>query len=481
MSKTREQLEAQDQKELSKRQAQLAKPEYKGYLLVLCIVIILVHIVDEIASNVGAMVESNAIKPFFPNLDLSTGKAAMTAITTPLGTISMLAPFYKALADKYGRKMFLVVNTLGFAIGMIICYFSTSMVGYALGAAIIMFFIAHDMQVVYIQESAPAKYRATIYALTKGIGTVGMVAVPLLRRVFVDRDASLWKNVYLIPGIAGIAVAVIAYLLSRESKVFLEQRVNHLQQPYEVRHPEKKQLTKEEKKAKKAQAEKSGVFRAISYLFRNNADLRWVTISVIVFAIGMMGITQNINVIMATGMTEQQITNAQSVYAFGYAIIVVIFGLVGDSLGRKTTVMITGVMSIVSFILFVIGVRNGWNSWFIGVLYSGFLGGYWTSQDYMVFMASEKVPTKIRGSVLGALNLLQYIGVAVGMVALTIAEVFISDKQIGIACAISAIPGMIIAMFLIAKFTKETKGADFEALDEESEAELAEFELAETE
>ena len=106
--------------------------------------------------------------------------------------------------------------------------------------------------------------------------------------------------------------------------------------------------------------------------------------------------------------------------------------------------------------------------------YSGFLGGYWTAQDYMVFMASEKVPTKIRGSVLGGLNLLQYIGIFTGMFALTIAQVFISDEWIGVACAISAIPGMIAAMFLIMRMTKETKGTDLESLDEQAEAALTE-------
>ena len=470
--KSRENIEKKDAAELSRREKQLAKPDYKLYLFVLCVVVVLIHIVDEMCTNTPGMVESNAIKAFFPNMDLSTGKAAMTGILTPISMVTMLAPFYKALADKFGRKMFLVVNTMGFGIGMIIACFSTTIVGYGIGYAIIMFFIAHDMQVVYIQESAPPKYRATIYAVTKGIGTIGLVGVPLLRRAFVDNDPTLWKNVYLVPGIAAIIVGVIALLFARESKVFLEQRVNFLKQPYEIRHPEKKKLTKEEKKAAKKQASKTGVFSAIRYLFNNNADLRWTVIAVMVFAVGMMGITANINVIMATGMTEAEITNAQTVYSFGYAIIVVIFGLVGDAFGRKTTVLLNGIMSIVSFLLFVFGVRLGWNSWFMGVLYSGFLGGYWTAQDYIVFMTSEKVPTKIRGSVLGGIGLLQYAGVFVGMLALTIAEVFITDEWIGIACAISAIPAMIISMIIVATRSAETKGADFEAIDAKAEEEL---------
>ena len=473
--KTPEQLQAKDTKELEFRKRQLAKPEYGHYLLVLCIVITLIHIVDEICTNTPSMVESNAIKAFFPNLDLSSGKAAMVAITTPLAGVSMLAPFYKALADKFGRKMFLVVNTVGFALGMIICAFSTTIVGYAAGSAVISFFIAHDMQVVYIQECAPADKRATIYAVTKGLGTIGLVVVPLLRRVYVDANPELWKNVFLIPGLMSLAVAAVALIFTKESKVFLSQRVNHLSQPYEIRHPEpakKEKLTREEKKAKKATAGKSGVFRAIHYLFHHDDDLRWTIIAIMVFGIGMMGITQNINVIMATGMTETEITNAQTVYSFGYAIIVIIFGLVGDTLGRKTTVAVTGIMSIVSFLLFVFGVRLHWNSWLMGVLYSGFLGGYWTAQDYLVFMASEKVPTKIRGSVLGGVSLMQYVGVGAGMMLLTVAEVFITDEWIGIACAISAIPAMIVSLVLAMLKVKETKGADFEALDEEAELEL---------
>ena len=114
--KTREQIELRDRKELSARHKQLAKPDYKLYLLVLCIVVILIHIVDEIATNTPSMVESNAVKQFFPNLDLSTRKAALVAIMTPLGAITMLMPFYKALSDKFGRKIFLVLNTLGFDI-----------------------------------------------------------------------------------------------------------------------------------------------------------------------------------------------------------------------------------------------------------------------------------------------------------------------------------------------------------------------------
>ena len=44
-----------------------------------------------------------------------------------------LVPFYKALADKFGRKPFLVLNTLGMGVGMALAWWSPNMVLYFIG------------------------------------------------------------------------------------------------------------------------------------------------------------------------------------------------------------------------------------------------------------------------------------------------------------------------------------------------------------
>ena len=56
--KTREQIELRDRKELSARQKQLAKPEYKLYLLVLCIMVVLIHIAVQSKETVGTDFEA---------------------------------------------------------------------------------------------------------------------------------------------------------------------------------------------------------------------------------------------------------------------------------------------------------------------------------------------------------------------------------------------------------------------------------------
>ena len=86
-----------------------------------------------------------------------------------------LSIFYKPLSDRFGRKIFLVINTLGMSLGM-----SHNLALYVVGAVIIFFFVPHDMQVVYVMESAPAKHPAKIYSTVKCIEKKRRISTTLL-------------------------------------------------------------------------------------------------------------------------------------------------------------------------------------------------------------------------------------------------------------------------------------------------------------
>ena len=456
-------------RELDRRRKQLEKKPYNMYLLVLCVVVVLVHIVDEITTNLSNMVQSSVVTEFFVvgmGLEYNEGLATMAAVSAPLGAISMLAPFYKSLADRFGRKMFLVLNTFGFALGLTICFLSNHYMVYLIGTAVISFFIAHDMQVVFILETAPKDKRATVYAVTKCLGTIGLVLVPVMRRIFLDADATNWRPMFGLPAIAAIAVGLVGLFFIYESRVFVKSRIDYLEKPYEQRHPAKVKLTKEEKKALKKQQRKAGVFPAIKYLLTHNKDLRWLTITYVVLSIGLVPISSYYESIMSTGgMTTAEITNAQFVYPFGFALIILLGGLIGDKFGRKTTSVASGVMSVISFCMFVYGASHGWNSYFIGVLYSCFLGGYWTCLDYLSVMASEKVPTDVRGSTLGALSFLQMGGCMIGMVVLTVSLAVFANAFVGTLCAVVAVPAIVACMLLTIFKVKETRGVALEEID----------------
>lgn len=464
-----EMINQRDLRELDRRKKQQAKVPYAAYLIVLCVVVTMIHVVDEIATNLGNMVQSSVVTEFFVTnmgLEYNEGLATMTTLTMLVGQLSLIAPFYKSLADRFGRKMFLVLNTFGFGLGLLICYLSNSFIVYAMGLAIINFFIAHDMQVVFILETAPNDKRATIYGLTKCLGTMGLVLVPVLRRVFLDADATNWRPLFLIPSLLALIVGTIGYFFIYESKVFVDSRIDFLSKPYEERYPTKVKLTKEEKKAAKKNQRKAGVFPAIKYLFTHNKDLRWLTIAYMILSAGMVPMSQYYESIMSTGgMTTAQITDAQFIYPFGFAFLIMLGGLIGDKFGRKRTAVVTGVLSMVTFVMFVYGASHGWNSYFIGVLYSLYLGGFWTAMDYLTLMVTEKVPTDVRGSVLGAFSLLQFAGIGVGMVGIVGGLAIFPTAFVGTIAAFIAVPALAISLVLSTLKVKESKGADLDNVE----------------
>lgn len=464
-----EKINQRDLRELGRRERQLAKTPYAAYLIVLCVVVTLIHVVDEVATNLGNMVQSSVVTEFFVKnlgLEYNEGLASMATLTMLVGQLSLIAPFYKSLADRFGRKMFLVLNTFGFGLGLFVCYISNSFIVYAIGLAIINFFIAHDMQVVFILETAPKEKRATIYGLTKCLGTMGLVLVPVLRRMFLDADATNWRPLFLIPGVLALIVGLIGFFFVYESRVFVDSRIAFLKKPYEERYPAKVKMTKEEKKAAKNASRKAGVFPAIKYLFTHNKDLRWLTIAYMVMAVCLVPMSQYYESIMSTGgMTTSEITDAQFIYPFGFALIILVGGLIGDKFGRKRTAVVTGVLSMVTFVLFVYGASHGWNSYLIGVLYSSFLGGYWTALDYLTLMATEKVPTDVRGSVLGAFSLLQFAGIGVGMGSLIGGLAIFPTAFVGTICACIAVPALAVSLVVSMLKVKESKGADLENIE----------------
>jgi MFS family permease len=126
---------------------------------------------------------------------------------------SLLSLFYKPLADRYGRKIFLIINTLGMSAAMFVIFLSGNLYLYLAGVCIMSFFIPHDMQVVYIMESAPPKYRATMYSIVKAIATFGIMLVPLFRRILMT-EASEWRMVYLVPAVLGMVISFIALIFT---------------------------------------------------------------------------------------------------------------------------------------------------------------------------------------------------------------------------------------------------------------------------
>lgn len=454
-----------EERQLSRLTKTKEKGNYKGYFLILLSLIALVNIVDEVTSNLTVTVQSSFVTEFFVNnpffgkiYGYNEGLALHQSISIFTYAFGAITPFYKALADKWGRKPLFAISTLGMAAGLMIINLSTSYIMFLIGFAFISFFMGHDIQIIYILEEAPDRHRAKIYSFLKSFGILGVILIPTLRDLIMGDDATKWREIFLVPAIIGFIAVLLVLILAKDTKVFINERTAYLSRPSAERQKEK-ELKKQQKQAQRNQA---GVFNGVKYIF-SNSDTKRLIISHIIFDSAMPAIALYFESMMHTaGMSTSEITKALFMVPVVYASITFLSGIIADKLGRKATVTGFSVTCIVGYILFVAGILLGWNPYLVGALAGLYQGSYWIGRDYMNVMMTEKVPTDIRASVVGAEGLLVIIGLVVGYGLAIIGMIKLPIWWVCLAISVLAVG---IAAIMFATKVKETKGVNLDSIE----------------
>lgn len=463
--KTAEKIQKSESRELKRLGKMQNRSSGSRYFLILLVLIAVVNILDEVTSNLTVTVQSSFVTEFFVNnpfmgkyYSYEDGLALHSGVGVFTYVLGLFTPFYKALADKWGRKPLFAMSTLGMATGLLVIHLSSSYIMFLVGFAIISFFMGHDIQIIYILEEAPDKHRAKIYSFLKSFGILGVILIPTLRDVLMGDDATKWRDIFLAPSLIGFAAVVLVVLLAKDTKVFISERTEYLSRPYEERQREK-ELKKQQKQAQRNQ---SGVFNGVKYIFANK-DTKMLIISHIIFDSAMPAIALYFESSMHTaGMSTSSITKALFMVPVIYATITFLSGFIADKAGRKTTVTLFSATCVIGYILFVAGILMGWNPYLIGSLAGLYQGSYWIGRDYMNVMMTEKVPTDIRASVVGAEGLLVIIGLVVGY-ALAIVGMTLTD--IWWACLAASIPAVTVAAIMFVLKVKETKGVNLDGIE----------------
>ena len=149
--------------------------------------------VDEITSNINAAMQPYVLFDLFHIVSRDVNSQEYTNafnVVAPIQVFSNLllvvTPFYKALSDKYGRKLFLMLNTVGMGVGMFIVMTSRNVAMYIIGMLFMMFFTPNDIQVLYIMETAPKEKRATYSFIAKGVALVSVSLIGVFSRIFLN-------------------------------------------------------------------------------------------------------------------------------------------------------------------------------------------------------------------------------------------------------------------------------------------------------
>ena len=306
MAKNVERLQAREAKELIRREKQLGARSNKFYLIYLFMILALIYITDEIASTISIQFQTNIVTEFFVKnmgMEYGAGLSLFSAIGFISYPITLLIVFYRPLADKFGRKPFLVINTLCMGLGLFIVYLSKDIYTYMIGSTLMGFMVSHDMQCVYILECSNEKTRARNYAIVKAVAILGTLLVPLLRTTLMQNVSERWHVVYLVPAIIGFVMALFALLFAKETNAFLTKRIEYLKTPIK----EREQRSKEERE----QNAQGGILTAVKFAFKHR-QLRFLIIACCCFYLASLG-TATYSTVMAVCFDDGRRNNSCSI------------------------------------------------------------------------------------------------------------------------------------------------------------------------
>ena len=451
-----------EMRELKRLDDAALRPKTAHYLLFVMIVLTIVYIVDEITSNMNAAMQPYVLFDLFkinsrdvnsPEYRSAINTVAPWQVASNLFLI--ISPFYKALSDKFGRRVFLMINTVGMGLGMLIVMTAQSTLQYIFGMLAMMFFTPNDMQVLYIMETAPKEKRATYSFVAKGIALISVSLIGVLSRAFLQENIpSSWRLVYLIPVITAVFIGLLSYFFARETPVFLDQRRSFLSLTPEQR------AAKAEEDKRNSTSEEGGVFRAVKFIFKNR-QLRWILISGFLF-FATTFYTSYYATVLEGAMTTRMVSTVLIVYPFFNGLVTIASGFFSDKLGRKKVCLLLGGMALAGLLLFVLSCRLGWGPVIAGIAYGCSIGGLWSMSDTIILtMPAESSPSGMRSSVMGTISVLIGAGMFVGQALFIVLQNFL---PMDVLFLLICIPFMAISLFVLLTKVKETKNVDLDSI-----------------
>lgn len=472
-----EKLKQKESKELAKWQRIKSKKKPNAYIWYLLLICTVVFLADELCSNLeGNMKTIIATVLFEPVFGAETAVAKMNLFAFLPYMFYGWAFLYKPLADRFGRKPFIVINTIGMGLGMIVIGLATNIPVYLVGSVLTVFFTPHDMQAVYILESAPDEHRAKYYAVSKSVASLGVMILPVLRNLFVKGvDPSLWqwRYVYLIPSIVAFVIAIIALICLRETDVFVDMRIKQLS------------MTEEERKAakenkKKEQTSRGGLFDGIKFIAKNK-QLRWLALALGIITIGgnigtnyepmlTFGYAKHLlndgialDIARNTASTEF-VSKALVMLPIGSALVQLANGFISDRIGRKKCALTMLSLCIASFILAYIGAEFVWNVYLVGLFTGIVVGSVVAANDSVSLVVAESTPTNLRSSTSAAFPIISGMLSVIGILLCTVLQNIFGDIHIGMILLVLAVPSFAIGLLILLFKTKETKGTNLEEI-----------------
>jgi MFS family permease len=414
----------------------------KSYFHLLVVILILIEILDAYTTGLPVVIPSNIIAEFLRDYETNTAQAIF-AFGSGIAMIGMYFVFVSQyFADRFGRKIMLIVTCLGMGFASLMIALATSFIMYIIFLFLLYMFFSSDIWMIYINEECPAEKRVKWANIIIGGGTIGLLLVTVLRGIFVTGQPGEigWRGLAWLAAILGFALGILSLFTIKETSIFLKH------------------------KELKEKDTKPGFKENVVEIFKSSRRTEMMILLLITFIGGLSFLFQA----MATAYLAEQgnLTDNQINQGLLVVFAVILAGyafsaLTGDRLGRKFLLYYWSSAMPIFVIATVFLVNMGQAANIITYLIVGLgVSAIWGLLGAVRIISVEIVPTEKRGTSAGLRSLLTATGTTVGLL---LSSVVIYFFGLGVAFIIFTLP-LLINIPLTYKYIKETKGVDLTAI-----------------
>ncbi len=418
----------------------------RKYLIFLFILILFIQVCDSYTTSYTATFPSRIRLEFLSMFDTNTGDAILT-ISVAIATFGMyIVLVNQFLLDKLGRKVMLVITTLGMGISALLLSLSTDIIQYTIFLFLTYAFFSSDIWMIFVAEESSAEKRGLYLNVVLALGIAGPILMSVFRNVFITNtsEAGAWRGMTYFPIILGISVGIVALAGAKET-AYYEDLKRALKSGSNVTVREHVSFWKNAK--------------ATFSTYRKPEIIALVVMSIILGP-NFMVLNLAESYISSSGFTPQQVNSVITIVALLMMAGYFATGILVDKAGRVPLLHVYSILMPVATVLLFIGasvVNMVLVAVSMGLAYISYYG-LWI---VMRLILMEIVPTERRGTASGLRAFIQAVATTIGMLLSTLLTL---SFGLGVTFIILSIP-LVINVALTKKYIKETKGVKLVLLD----------------
>lgn len=360
----------------------------KAFTIAVFITMVFERCCTELNQNVAPYLQTGIVNEFYNHGNYELGLASYGAIRSALSFVSVLCLFYKALADRFGRRPIMLANCLGMTCASLLCRYCPNVLCFWISHIMVLFFAQTGLHMVYYVEYDPVNGKR-LFAISKCIGLVGMAFLPYVRDVWLGNDTSLWRDAYRLPLFVSVLTLILTFFFIQETDAFKSHR-------NEIREVE-------------STKKKLSLLDSIRYIISNRQLLIIVVAFILLYAGGIVSTDYTESMAALEGYSNADITRILFTSALAYAFVSFISSFISKGRDSHRTAIILAIISLSTYAFFLFGLKIRINAYVLGFVQGFSTGCLWMCGDFLKIYMVESSPVDLRSSVVSGAEAVELI------------------------------------------------------------------------